>query len=313
MSSLHSSVVSALTSLSLVAFACSGGDSTGQSSGADGGSVVDGGGQDGVDAGSSDGYTDLITGTWSKPPGPDTYWCTYLTIEEDTYITAFEAVAPLGTHHTVLSVAEGYNGPNKEEFCGANTIAEQLIYASGVGTDQYELPEGVAIKVSAGQTLLLQLHLFNVSDTTLEGTSGTRVKLTTESEVDNVAEFLFAGTFQFAIPGNGLDHTAEGQCTIADAGTVFTLWPHMHQVGKHMVIDHNGETKLDTPYSFDEQKMYPVTPFAVAPGDTIGVTCTWNNPQGSGTKTFGDASQDEMCFGGFYRYPATGQQPFCVQ
>jgi len=222
-------------------------------------------------------------------------------------------MAPLGTHHTVLSVSNNYDGPNKEEACNVSTIAEQLLYASGVGTDDYDLPPGVGLKVSAGQTIQLQLHLFNVSDSDLSGTSGTRVKLAAESEIQNIAEFVFAGTYQIAVPGDGVDHSATGRCSIADAGTVFTLWPHMHQVGTHMKIEHNGQTKLDTPYSFNEQKMYPISSFAVSPGDNIDVTCTWNNPQGNATKFFGDGSNDEMCFGGFYRYPATGGATFCTQ
>ncbi len=301
-----------LCSFLATASACGGGGADDDGiAGSDGGTVADAGVAN-ADAGTED-YTSLITGTWTKGPGSDSYWCTYLNIEEDMYITGLQAIAPLGTHHTVLSVAENDTGPNREEACGVNTIAEQLVYASGVGTDPYDLPEGVAMKLSAGQTLQLQLHLFNVSDQTLEGTSGISVKLKPASEVENIAEFVFAGTFQFAIPGDGTDHTASGRCTIADAGTIFTLWPHMHQVGKHMTISHNGEMKLDTPYDFNEQRMYPVAPFAVAPGDSIDVGCTWNNPQGNATKFFGDASNDEMCFGGFYRYPATGSAAFCTQ
>ena len=301
-----------LSCLLATSVACGDGDNDDgtASSDAAAGTVADAGAT-GADAG-TDGFTSLITGTWSKGPGSDSYWCTYLNIEEDMYITELQAVAPLGTHHTVLSVSETYNGPNKEEACGVNTIAEQLVYASGVGTEPYALPEGVAMKLSAGQTLQLQLHLFNVSDQTLAGTSGIGVKVTPAEDVQNIAEFVFAGTFAFAIPGNGVDYTATGRCTIDNPGTIFTLWPHMHQVGTHMTISHNGDMKLDTPYDFNEQKMYPITPFEVAQGDSIDVGCTWNNPQGNATKFFGDASNDEMCFGGFYRYPATGSAAFCT-
>lgn len=257
-------------------------------------------------------FTDLITGTWSKEPGSDDYWCSWVTVQEDTYITGFEAVSPQGTHHTVLSVTDSYNGPDKEEACSAGTLADQLLFASGVGTNSYPLPDGVAVKVSAGQTVMLNLHLFNASDITITGTSGTRISTTTEAEVQNLAEFFFAGTYLINIPGNGVDTTATGRCTVNADSTIFTLWPHMHTVGKHMKVDLDGTMLLDENYSFEDQKMYPITPVPVTAGQKINVECTWNNPQGNATKTFGDGSNDEMCFAGVYRYPATGVSAFCT-
>jgi hypothetical protein len=251
-------------------------------------------------------FTTLIEGTWSKAPGSDAYHCTWLTVQEDIYITGFEAIAPAGTHHTVLSVTNDYTGPDKEEACGVGDIADQILFGSGVGTAAYALPSGVAMKVSAGQTLMLNLHLFNIGDTTIEGTSGTRVTTTTADAVENLAEFVFAGTAAFFVPANSSDYTQTGYCTMPTDGKIFALWPHMHQVGKHMKISHKGTTVLDTPYDFNEQKMYPVEPFDVQAGDRIDVTCTWNNTTGT-AKTFGDKSTDEMCFGGIYRYPASGQ------
>src|SRR5688572_10354170 len=51
-------------------------------------------------------YVDLIGRGWSLPAGAtDTYRCARLTLNEDTYITSFMADAPLGTHHTVVSIA----------------------------------------------------------------------------------------------------------------------------------------------------------------------------------------------------------------
>ncbi len=257
-------------------------------------------------------FTNLIDGTWSNPAGNgDAYHCVWLTVQEDIYITGFEALAPLGTHHTVLSVTDEYTGPDKEEACSAQIIADQLLFASGVGTSTYPLPDGVAVKVNAGQTLMLNLHLFNISDNTLNGISGAKVTTVIESEVENLAEFFFAGTAAFAVPDNGQDYKASGSCAMATDGTVFTLWPHMHQVGKHIRISHKGTDVLDTAYNFDEQKMYSVTPFEVKAGETIDVECTWNSTSG-GTRTFGDGSDDEMCFGGIYRYPVSGQDAFCI-
>ena len=61
----------------------------------------------------------------------------------------------------------------------------------------------------------------------------------------------------------------------------------------------------DGAYAFDEQRISPVAPIALAAGDTVTTTCTWNNT-GSTTVGFGSSSDTEMCFSILFRYPATG-------
>ena len=48
--------------------------------------------------------------------------------------------------------------------------------------------DGVAIKLRKGQQLLLNLHLFNLTDAPLTGTSGTEIITMPESEVVHEAE-----------------------------------------------------------------------------------------------------------------------------
>jgi hypothetical protein len=84
----------------------------------------------------------------------------------------------------------------------------------------------------------------------------------------------------------------------------------MHQYGTHAKVTYEGAmgTKIlhDGPYSFGDQKNYPIDPLLVAPGETIRVACTYQNPT-SQTIYWGDSSKSEMCFVGLYRYPALSQ------
>jgi hypothetical protein len=291
--------------------ACGGSDG-GDPSGADA-AVGDSDGSMGQpDSGVPDGYEELISGAWNKAPGSDSYYCVWKTLEEDTYINSFAAIAPLGTHHTVLSIANDPPSPNGEGACNTATIGEQLLYASGVGTEPLNLPEGVALKVAAGTTIHLQLHLFNASDSELSGISGTSIRTIPQAEVQHEAEFFFAGTLSFSIPPNGQDYTANGSCAVEADGNLVALWPHMHLIGKHMKVTLEGTELHNAPYDFNEQKFYGMdAPIAVKQGDQIGVECTWNNT-GDSTVTFGEGdSTDEMCFSGFYRYPKVGSDPFC--
>lgn len=301
--------------LALVVGACGGGggddDSGGGGDGGAGG--VDGGGGGGVDGGGTpSGWTELITGTWTLAAGSESYWCARKTVTEDMYIVGLRAVAPTGTHHTVVSVVDNSGVADGEQSCGPGTLSDQMLFASGVGTDELLFPPGVAVKVSAGQQVLLNLHLFNVDEASINGTSGTEVKLVPASEVEELAEMVFAGTFLINIPA-GQMRTINGGCTFTDDQQVIMLWPHMHQYGTHMKATLDGTTIHDDDYSFYEQVNYPLdTPLQVNAGQTINVQCTYMNTSGSNV-TFGDSSEDEMCFLGLYRYPASaGGDIFCT-
>src|SRR6476659_10080903 len=74
------------------------------------------------DGGPPAGYTKLIGRSWSLTPGQiDTYRCVRIQIPQDMYLSGFHADAPLGTHHTVLTVKAtlGANDKMGEYDCGA--------------------------------------------------------------------------------------------------------------------------------------------------------------------------------------------------
>lgn len=259
------------------------------------------------DAIPSSSFTTLVSRSFTIPAGQEFYRCTRLTVTEDTYIAGFRAMSPLGTHHTVLSIENNPTEPDGDFNCSAGTNAHGMLFASGVGTDDMVFPSGVAMKVSAGSQLLLNLHLYNVSESEITGTSGTQVMAIPASAVEQEAEFTFAGTLFLNISGSmpNQEQTASGGCTFDADQTVLAVWPHMHQLGTHMKVTHEGNTIHDKPYDFNEQINYPITPLLVRNGDRINVTCTYINNTGQNVM-FGDSSNQEMCFAGLYRYPATG-------
>lgn len=258
----------------------------------------------GPDAQVSD-LTMLIERSWTIAPG-ETYKCVRIVAEEDLYITSFRAEAPLGTHHTVLTKADG--GTPGEYDCGAGNLDLEMLFASGVGTDDLSFPEGVAIKVDAGQTLNLNLHLFNTGTTDLSGTSGIQVRTIAEADVTDEAEMVFTGQASFTIPGEtgATPYVVRGGCTFPRDATILAYWPHMHQYATHqkvtMTIGGVDQVVHDEPYSFEEQKYYPVEPLQITEGDAIEIECSYENHTGQPVG-FGDSSTEEMCFSGFYRYP----------
>ena len=301
----HAMTLAAAAALALLAAGCGGDDDDGTGDAPGQPDATPGDQPDaGVDA---DGFAPVITVDWELPPPsgptPDEYWCATYTPTEDVIITAFRDLSPPGTHHAVLSLGSGGGADNPGYPCEFFNNHDTLLFASGVGSDDFVFPEGVGIRVPAGRQLLLNVHLFNPTEDTLTGTSGVAVK--TAPAVDEEAEFTFAGTINISIPDGATGHTESGTCTVAADATILNWWPHMHQLGTHMLVEVNGETVHDEPFVFTEQKNYP-TSRQVSQGDQIQVTCTYDNDTG-GTVGFGDSSNKEMCFVGFYRYPKAGQ------
>jgi hypothetical protein len=265
------------------------------------------------DAADPAGWDVLLTGDWELAAGTEGYQCAYVTLEEDVWFDGVEAIAPLGTHHTVLSVGN----PSRADgvySCNAGTNYNTMLYASGLGTDRFTFPSGVGMHVEAGQQLLLNLHLFNFSETPLTGTSGNRVHVVQQSDIEFEAESILAGAFPTLNVPPG-ESTQQGHCTMNGDTNIFAVIPHMHMLGTHMKIvaqrSAGDITLLDEPYEFDEQivRLLPQE-VAMQAGDQISIECTYNNTTGQAVR-FGDSSNEEMCISGHFRYPAQDGGLFC--
>ena len=167
------------------------------------------------------------------------------------------------------------------------------------------------MKLTAGMTINLNLHLFNASDDPLAGTSGIMIKTLPAAGVVHEADMVFAGTQRLSIPSDGQPTRVTGGCTAPREWNVFTAWPHMHQFATHTKLTIGGDVVLDEPYSFEEQVNYPEVVRTIPQGTRIDVECTYVNNSGV-TVTFGDSSNQEMCFTGMYKYPAGGHLFQCA-
>lgn len=278
--------------------ACGGGSGGGDAAG---GSDATGGGDGGTggDAGGGD-WQRLIAADWSLDPPSESndgegYFCATKTITEDTYIGAIRSLSPPGTHHTTLDVEAGGGPDDPGSPCN---VEFGKLYAAGVGTGALELPEGVGLKVAAGQKVRINLHLFNATDVPISGTSGIEVITIPAEEVVHEAEMGLSGPLALNVT-EGVSSTTHADST--PAGTIVALFPHMHQLGTHAKVRHmRGGSEVavlwDRDYDFEAQSfdLLPA-PAVFEAGDQIETTCTWNNTTGS-TVHWGDSSTAEMCF-----------------
>jgi hypothetical protein len=270
----------------------------GSDDGSDGGDDGDDGDGDGskADSGVDGDYVPLVTATWSLASGQqDTYICGTATLTEDVYARALRPIAPLGTHHTTVDMNLPA-GPDDPSFPCGPEFGE--FYASGVGTGELVLPEGVALLAPAGQQLRVSLHLFNATPEDLSGLSGLEVIPVDPSEVEHTASLSYNGPMGFNI-GAGEEETVVHETTLG-AQTLVGIFPHMHQLGtafRAVLRRSSGESIVlwDDDYQFESQEFAPLEEIEVQSGDTLETSCTWVNttklPVGWGT-----SSEAEMCY-----------------
>jgi hypothetical protein len=259
-----------------------------------------------------EGFQTLLSGEWTLPPGSEGYYCVRATAPEDMYISSFRPIAPLGTHHTALAL-DLQGGEDGTFPCQASDTGFKLLFGSGVGTDAFALPDGVAFKLPEGQQVLLNLHLYNASDNQLTGTSGVEIERIKSTDVVHEAETIYALNFNVEVPPGS--SVTSGACTMDEASTIFGVFPHMHRLGTNMKATAmhaaGAEVFHDHPYTFESQLDYLVGPIDVAKGEKIAYECAYDNP-GTQTVKFGDSTDAEMCVLGLYRYPASGAISLCI-
>jgi hypothetical protein len=200
------------------------------------------------------GWETLLTGDWTMAPGTEGYVCVRKTLDKDLIVGVFDAINPLGTHHTLLTMGTP-DAPDGTTACNAGVNRTQSVFGSGVGSEPLAFPKGVAFRMTKGTQLLLNLHLFNTGTAPISGTSGTRFQTVSEADAPVIAEGLLAGTTSISLPP-GQSTNSTGYCTMSIDSTIFAVSQHMHLLGTYEKIVAEratlGETVLyEGPYDFN--------------------------------------------------------------
>ncbi len=271
-----------------------------------------------------EGWQVLAQGSWTLPAPTtgttDYYYCIYATIPRDIYVKAFRPLIPNGTHHTVATFLTGDTRADGIYPCNVSTNGQNMFYGSGVGSPDFVFPDGVGLHFTAGQRVLINLHLYNATEGELSGTSGTLFQEATAAEIQHEAEIVLAGpTINLNVPPG--DSVQSGTCHFNNTGVsqaveVFSLSQHMHKLGTHLrtTVTRGGSTfdLQDIDYRFESQGFQLQTPtIQLQPSDVITTYCSYTNDTGS-TVTFGESSDDEMCFSDLFYYPAQGADFICT-
>ena len=190
-----------------------------------------------------------------------------------------------------------------------------FLYGWGPGTGGLELPANVGINQPKKAHYVVQLHYNNPRHL-----GGQRDKTgfnfcTTDKLRPFEADVMAFGTDQIYVPAKAAasvtcDYTIPD--TAADGIHILAMNPHMHGAGTAIetnVLRKTGEdmfsapatlAKID-PWNYQDQQWQPVSE-VLRPGDVVRQRCAFANPT-SRAITFGENTEDEMCFGFTLYYP----------
>ncbi len=245
---------------------------------------------------------------------------------EDQWIQASDCAptARKQTHHVIAYVLPPGKKASEVLSNPIGVLSLGALAGWAPGTDPLNLPDGQAIRIAKGSTLLFELH-YNpngtaATDRTRVAFRRTRVPVTTELKNDAVMKF------DFRIKPHDGEATFTAIRKVEQDGLLLEMTPHMHVRGKSMryELERDGERRilLDVPrYDFNWQISYePLVPIKLKRGDKIHLTAIYDNskenphnPDPSKTVTWGDQSFEEMMIGYFDWYDPTAPPPAGAQ
>jgi Copper type II ascorbate-dependent monooxygenase, C-terminal domain len=255
----------------------------------------------------------LISNDYSLAAGQEKFICIRKTVATDLLITEITPVNGQATHHQVLGVDPAMASPDGVSDCASasefNVLKWKMLFASGVNSPPLTMPAGAALKIAAGQQLVFQMHLLNATQSPVDSSASVDVKLLPAGATADEAQMILAGPIPDHRVTPDIDvgiQTVTGKCTIKADTHYFAVFPHMHQIGTHIAVTATVggtvQTLYDADYTFNNQDFKEWAPIAMTAGDTVGVTCTYDNETGAPVQ-FGQSSYNEMCYAISYFYP----------
>lgn len=273
----------------------------------------------------------LSMAPYTPQGSPDDYRCFLVEWPEaaTTYVEGFQ-VQPASTqvHHVIAFLiapedAEQYRALDEADagegytcYGGPGGDIQTLIdtrwlgaWAPGAGASRF--PEGSGITVQPGSLVAMQVHYY---------TPGTAVpdETTVDLQITDTREtwgdlqpwtevaWLFGDGMDIPAGQSGVTHEFQYQVEPGDGFVFHSAALHMHTLGvtAEMVVEHadGSETCLARvpDWDFNWQRTYRLKePVSVTGGDTIRLTCTWDNPTDQDV-AWGEGTGDEMCLGTTY-------------
>lgn len=220
-------------------------------------------------------------------------------------------------HHWILYRTQT---PQVDGAAGPCNMPSDSTFVAGwaPGGQNFIMPDDVGLELGGPDDwFILQMHYHNAArhDDAYDR-SGVAL-CTSDAPRPKTAGIFTLGSVAIDIPAGAQNHTVSGTCPgwitayLPEPVDVIASFPHMHELGRSLRTDilRGGATGAIEPlvevpsFNFENQKVYPHSPSVqIRPGDAIRTTCTYDNTHDFDV-TFGEATEDEMCFNFVMVYP----------
>lgn len=225
-------------------------------------------------------------------PGSDNEVCAWTDVifekETDVKMTVSHQTEPPG-HHAILFYTLEPQPAGTQRICTDTDMASfRFLTGNGGNGVPNEAPGDLVFRVPAGAQLVINSHFLNTSDEVVSGQSLMNVHF-----ADPGKQYTPSGAT--AILDTSIDvqpgtSSFTTSCVFDRQLKYWYLIPHMHRWGEHIKVDitrKGGEkqnlfdTAWQEQYTFHppESRFDPNEPFVFDAGDTVDVTCTWNNTE----------------------------------
>jgi peroxiredoxin len=276
------------------------------------------------------------------PGGRDLFRCFVLptNLTEDRYVVAIEVkpTNPRVVHHTLNFIdslgrgrkleekaqeeekdkkADDYDrGPGYSMAMGVGFVPNGALSGWAPGQMPYQLPAGYGWHLPKGSDVIMQAHYHR--DGRVEK-DRTQIGLYFAKKTDGIKQFkggVIAGQFPMVgffpgIPANEESFRINGQASVREDCTLYSVMPHMHLVGKAIKVTYKpkeGAAKTllaikDWDYNWQES-YFLKEPLKLKTGDLLEVEAVYdnsrknpNNPNDPPRTVFiGEQTTNEMCF-----------------
>jgi hypothetical protein len=217
-------------------------------------------------------------------------------------------------HHVLLFEADATDNSGVTSTpapCNpGGSLGWRIIYGWAPGGGAMQTPPNVGFPYSSASKFIVQVHYNNI-----KGLSGQTDQTgfsfcTTAAPIQYDADVMAFGSMQFTIqPNSSLSWTCPLTLGSSYEGLhVFAAFPHMHELGTAIETEQsfsNGgivDLGRNAPWNFNTQIWFPLST-TLHQGDVVTTRCAWQNNT-SAPVSFGEYTEDEMCYSFTAYYPA---------
>jgi cytochrome c551/c552 len=220
-------------------------------------------------------------------------------------------------HHLLLFQSNQSESPTPTPCASGGSTSWSLIGGWAPGGKNIILPPEAGFPESGTTHWVLQVHYNNAKGLPSPQDSSGFDMCSTDQLRPNDAGVMAFGSVNFSIPPrSALNLTCTVQYSTSFPKVhVFSATPHMHLLGKSLttnILPGGSGAPVNVvsqpAWDFQTQVAYPANN-DINPGDSVVTQCDWNNTTDSAV-TFGENTENEMCFSFLAYYPLITQPLF---